>query len=96
MSAGLGKGNYKITDRYSANGMGLVLYYYVLIWDIFGFKFLALFRQRFRRFEFGLLLASISHRQYVLAELFPCAGLGFWLLPLLCLDASCFYFGAVV
>jgi hypothetical protein len=28
MSAGLGKGNYKITDRYSANGMGLVLYYY--------------------------------------------------------------------
>jgi len=41
MSAGLGKGNYKITDRYSANGMGLVLYYYVLFWDIFGFKFLA-------------------------------------------------------
>jgi len=31
MSAGLGKGNYKITDRYSANGMGLPLYYFAYI-----------------------------------------------------------------
>jgi len=40
MSAGLGKGNYKITDRYSANGMGLPLYYYYPILIYFGFKFL--------------------------------------------------------
>jgi hypothetical protein len=28
----LGKGNYKITDRYSANGVGVVLYYHIPYW----------------------------------------------------------------
>jgi len=40
MSAGLGKGNNKITDQYSAYEKGLVLYYYYPILVIFGCNFL--------------------------------------------------------
>lgn len=37
----LGKGNYKITDRYSANGVGVVLYYHYPIMIVFGCNFVA-------------------------------------------------------